>query len=149
MAAGEDMAIRFYKKGNAVELAEQLIAILQSTELQQSMASHNFAAGVEMTMTSVIKNYLRWFELQKCKRAMRTAGVIPGLRRLSVGTPRASVASADWHVPPALLVQQKKDMNTGQESNPAGNYTQVDNGLDSSVWTNPQALKDQSNGDLD
>ena len=149
MAAGEDMAIRFYKKGNAVELAEQLIAILQSPELQRNMASHNFAAGVEMTMTSVIKNYLRWFELQKCKRAMRTAGVIPGFRRLSVGTPRASVASADWHVPPALLVQQKKDMDTGQESNPAGNYTQVENGLDSFVWTNPPNLKDQSNGDLD
>jgi hypothetical protein len=149
MAAGEDMAIRFYKKGNAVELAEQLIAILQSPELQRNMASHNFAAGVEMTMTSVIKNYLRWFELQKCKRAMRTAGVIPGFRRLSVETPRASVASAEWRVPPALLVQQQKDMDTGQENTLAGIYTQVDNGLDSSVWTNPQALKDQSNGDLD
>lgn len=71
MAADEDMAIRFYKLGDADELAEQLIAILDSPQLERHMAEHNFAAGVEMTMSSVVNNYLRWFELHRCKRAVR------------------------------------------------------------------------------
>jgi glycosyltransferase involved in cell wall biosynthesis len=78
MAAGEGMAIRFYEKGDAADLAKQFIALLKSPELQRQMADHNFRAGVEMTMTSVVKNYLRWFELHKCKRAMRNAGALSG-----------------------------------------------------------------------
>jgi hypothetical protein len=70
MATDEDMAIRFYEKGNSDDLAEQFIVILKSPELQRKMAEHNFAAGVEMTITTVVKNYLRWFELHKCKREM-------------------------------------------------------------------------------
>ncbi len=35
------------------------------------MGEHNFAAGQEMTMSSVIRNYLRWFELNRSKRALR------------------------------------------------------------------------------
>jgi len=82
MAAGEGMAIRFYDKGNAADLAKQFIVLLKSSELQRQMADHNFAAGVEMTMTSVVKNYLRWFELHKCKRAMRNTGALSGPLRL-------------------------------------------------------------------
>ncbi len=68
MATDEDMAVSFYKTGNAADLAEQLITILQSPELQRRMAEHNYAAGVRMTMSSVVRNYLRWFELQRCKK---------------------------------------------------------------------------------
>src|SRR6202453_3403897 len=82
MAAGEGMAIRFYEKGDAADLAEQFITVLKSPQLQRRMAEHNFATGVEMTMTSVVKNYLRWFELHKCKRAMRRSAVPPGQFRL-------------------------------------------------------------------
>lgn len=80
MAAGEGMDIRFYKKGNAEELADQLVTILQSPELQHEMAQHNYAAGVEMTMTGVIKNYLRWFKLQRCKKAICKTGVYSRFR---------------------------------------------------------------------
>jgi glycosyltransferase involved in cell wall biosynthesis len=73
MAADEDMAIRFYKVGDAKDLAEQLIAILESAELEQQMAMHNYSAGLEMTMTHVVGNYLRWFKLNKCKEAIRSA----------------------------------------------------------------------------
>lgn len=82
MAAGEGMAIRFYEKGDAADLAKQFIVLLKSPELQRQMAEHNFAAGVEMTMTSVVKSYLRWFELHKYKRAMRNAGALSGPLRL-------------------------------------------------------------------
>src|SRR6202012_5356702 len=67
MAADEDMAIRFYKLGDANHLAEQIIAILESEELEREMAEHNFTSGLEMTMGNVVGNYLRWFELHKCK----------------------------------------------------------------------------------
>jgi glycosyltransferase involved in cell wall biosynthesis len=73
MADDEDMAIRFYGLGDAADLADQLVAILESPELEQQMAEHNFAAGIEMTMSSVVNNYLRWFELHRCKRAARAA----------------------------------------------------------------------------
>jgi glycosyltransferase involved in cell wall biosynthesis len=75
MAEDEDMAARFYEVGNAGGLAEQLVAILQSPELEHQMAEHNFAAGVEMTMTNVVNNYLRWFRLNKCKREIFEGGV--------------------------------------------------------------------------
>lgn len=68
MASDENMAIRFFKHGDAADLAEHLIAILSSPELEQKMAMQNFRAGVEMTMTNVVNNYLRWFELNRCKR---------------------------------------------------------------------------------
>ena len=59
------------RSATLTDLAEQLIAVLQSPELQREMAEHNFAAGLEMTITNVVGNYLRWFELNKCKRLLR------------------------------------------------------------------------------
>jgi glycosyltransferase involved in cell wall biosynthesis len=70
MAADEDMAVRFYKVGDAAHLASQLITVLKSQELQRSMARQNFAAGLEMTIGKVVRNYLRWFELNKCKKVL-------------------------------------------------------------------------------
>jgi glycosyltransferase involved in cell wall biosynthesis len=72
MASDEGMAIRFYDKGNAADLAEQLVTILESPALQQQMALHNYAAGAEMTIGTVVRKYLRWFSLQKCKRAIHS-----------------------------------------------------------------------------
>ncbi|HWF47724.1 MAG TPA: glycosyltransferase [Bryobacteraceae bacterium] len=70
MAADEDMSVRFYKVGDASDLAHQLITVLRSPELQRSMGRQNFAAGLEMTIGSVVRNYLRWFELNKTKKAL-------------------------------------------------------------------------------
>jgi glycosyltransferase involved in cell wall biosynthesis len=75
MVDDEDMAVRFYRPGDAADLAEQLIAILQSPELEYEMAEQNFVAGLEMMIGNVVNNYLRWFKLQKCKRALYKAGV--------------------------------------------------------------------------
>ena len=69
------MAINFYKVGDAADLAEQLIAILQSPDLEFDMAAHNFAAGIEMTMSNVVGNYLRWFELKRCERVIRSQAI--------------------------------------------------------------------------
>jgi glycosyltransferase involved in cell wall biosynthesis len=71
MAENEDLAMRFYKVGDAGDLAEQLAAVLRSSHLEQAMALQNFAAGVEMNISQVVSNYLRWFELSKCKKLLR------------------------------------------------------------------------------
>ena len=73
MGADEDMSIRFYKVGDSADLANQLITVLRSPELQRSMGRQNFAAGLEMTIGSVVRNYLRWFELNKYKKALRAS----------------------------------------------------------------------------
>ncbi len=70
MADDENMAIRFHRVGDAEHLAEQLIAILQSPKLERQMAEQNFSAGVEMNMSHVVGNYLRWFELNRHKRSL-------------------------------------------------------------------------------
>ena len=72
MAMEEDMAISFYRKGDAADLADKLTAILESPEQQRQMAEHNYAAGTQMTMATVVRNYLRWFELNKYKRSLPT-----------------------------------------------------------------------------
>jgi glycosyltransferase involved in cell wall biosynthesis len=125
MAAGEGMAISFHKKGDAADLAGQLIAILQSPKLQREMAEHNFAAGVEMTMTSVVKNYLRWFELHKCKRAIRNAGALPGARRLWLRALKAAEVSPDWNLQAALSPQPRDGVedhdHAGRHNHPDSN----------------------------
>lgn len=99
MAADEDMAISFYRVGDAADLANQLVAILQSPDQQRQMAEHNFSAAIHMTMPSVVRGYLRWFELNRCKRAVAIGSsplfprerpfwrrpVLPRLRILSAG----------------------------------------------------------------
>jgi glycosyltransferase involved in cell wall biosynthesis len=74
MVEDEDMAVRFYKPGSAVDLAEQLIAILQSPAHECEMAEQNYVAGLEMMIGNVVDNYIRWFKLQRCKRMLLKSG---------------------------------------------------------------------------
>ena len=48
MAADEDMAISFYKTGDAVDLAAQLIGLLESPNEQRRAAEQNYAAAIRM-----------------------------------------------------------------------------------------------------
>lgn len=73
MAADDDMAISFYAVGDSKDLAERVVGILESPKLQRQMAEHNYEAGVQMTMATVVRNYLRWFELHQCKRTIASA----------------------------------------------------------------------------
>ena len=70
MAVDEDMAISFYKAGDPGDLADKLIAILRSPEQQRQLAHHNFSAAMRMTMPSVVRHYLRWFELSRHRQTM-------------------------------------------------------------------------------
>jgi glycosyltransferase involved in cell wall biosynthesis len=78
MAADEDMAVNFYKLGDVADLADQLVSILQSPEQQCRMAEQNFSAAIQMTLPSVVRNYLRWFEL---KRRKKEVGSLPSFPR--------------------------------------------------------------------
>ena len=131
MAAGEGMAIRFYRRADAADLAEQISAILQSKELQSQMAEHNFAAGVEMTLTSVVKNYLRWFELNKRKKAIGNGGVFQGSWRLWNRPLQTRHASPDWSLQTALPVHRKDDSDVPLGSDPAETYAHMENVPDS------------------
>lgn len=68
MAEEEEMAVSFYKAGNALDLADKLTEILLSRSQQRQMAEQNFSAAMRMTMPAVIRNYIRWFELSKRKQ---------------------------------------------------------------------------------
>ena len=149
MAAGEDMAIRFYKKGDADELAKQFIVMLQSPELQRTMAEQNFAAGIEMTMTKVVKSYLRWFELQSFKRAMLTPGPTPGVRSLWPRARRSNETSPDWSLPWAFLAKRQNDIEQRKVANSVLNHLQVEDARDGFAWSNSHALKDRSNSEGD
>ncbi len=70
MATDEEMAISFYGLGKAEELADKLIAILQSEAVQREMGGRNYWAGIQMTMANIARTYLRWFELQRHKRLL-------------------------------------------------------------------------------
>jgi len=143
MADGEGMAVRFHKKGDAVDLANQLIAILESPALQRQMAEHNFAAGVEMTMTSVVKNYLRWFELHKCKRAIRNAGILPGARRLWRRALRSAEAAPDWSLQATLPERRNVGTDDRQGIAAAGGSARAGEARESSSKARSKAANDR------
>jgi hypothetical protein len=74
MDAGENMAIRFYRTGDPADLAEQLVALLESPSLRQQAAEQNYAAALRMTMPNIVRNYLRWFELKRRRQSLDTSG---------------------------------------------------------------------------
>ncbi len=98
MAADEEMAIRFYQRGDPYDLASQLLAILESPMLERQMAEHNFTAGIEMTMTGVVNNYLRWFRVNRSRRAIRS-------RRAQPKLPSEDLHFRRGGAPPALHLQ--------------------------------------------
>lgn len=81
MAADDEMAITFYELGNASDLADKLVTLLQSEELQRQLSEHNYQSGVQMTIGTVVRNYLRWFQLHQCKRSL---GQVPAEQRRSL-----------------------------------------------------------------
>src|SRR5258707_2169728 len=53
MSADENMAISVYKTGDAGDLAQQVVALLESPELQRQAAEQKYAEAVRMTITSI------------------------------------------------------------------------------------------------
>jgi glycosyltransferase involved in cell wall biosynthesis len=138
MAIDEDMAVSFYRAGDAKDLADQLSTILSSSELQRRMAEHNYTAGVRMTMRCIIRNYLRWFELQKCKKAInrqRRSGEAMVPLTVTDSTEASDVPPGDWPAPPAMLSRLDEDgfdRRAAFRSDDKGEY--IADLLDHTVW---------------
>ena len=106
MVTDEGMAVRFYKIGDARDLAGQITRILRSPELEHRMAEQNFAAGVQMTMTNVIRSYLRWFRLHQAKKALAQDGARQGSRIPWSNVRRGRGHSPRWKLGPGISIEQ-------------------------------------------
>lgn len=119
MAEDEDMVISFYKPGDPEDLAEKLIEILQSPEQQRQLAHHNFSAAMRMTMPSVVRHYLRWFELSRHKQT--ASGLVRfqlfhsrrSLSRRSAILRQASKSSWNWSLKSISMQGNEPDGNNG------------------------------------
>jgi glycosyltransferase involved in cell wall biosynthesis len=105
MATDDDMAIDFFKLGDAADLAAKLINVLNSPDLQRQMSEHNYEAGVQMTMATVTHNYLRWFELHKFKRTIAGESVLARFRRraLRSWSSRLNKSQGVWNLDADLI----------------------------------------------
>jgi glycosyltransferase involved in cell wall biosynthesis len=121
MASDEDMAINFYKLGDAADLANQLVSILESPEQQRRMSEQNFSAAIQMTLPSVVRNYLRWFELNRCKKAVGSLPLFaprPSFWQRYVA-PRLGAFSAGWALRPDLVPEESIDLEKVAVSSPS------------------------------
>jgi glycosyltransferase involved in cell wall biosynthesis len=149
MAAAEGMSLLYYKNGDPDELAEQLIVLLQSTELQLQMAQQNYAAGLDMSMTSVVKNYLRWFELHKCKREIGNAEVLPESRHPWLRALRSGQVTPNWRLQAASFSQRKNDADERRPVAAAGDYEHAIKGPDAFAWSQSKVPRHQPMDDGD
>jgi glycosyltransferase involved in cell wall biosynthesis len=115
MAADEDMAIDFYNVGDPDDLAAKLVAILQSPEKQRQMSEHNFSAAMQMTMSSVVRNYLRWFELKRARRSLGPAHWLVRSRTFGRRNVFARQGLSSAGSPPERVERQIEDNYEGLE----------------------------------
>jgi glycosyltransferase involved in cell wall biosynthesis len=88
MADDENLALDFYKLGDATSLANKLIDLLRSPERQREMSEQNFSAALRMTMPQIMQQYLRSFELHRRTQALHP---ISRYRRLPAWLPSRSL----------------------------------------------------------
>jgi glycosyltransferase involved in cell wall biosynthesis len=131
MATDEDMAVRFYDVGNANHLAEQLIQILRSPVLQQRMAAQNYSAGIQMTMTNVIQNYLRWFRLHQTKKAILKDGAFTPSRIPWTIAPRGDGQTPGSIARSSLISQHQSEAAPHLLSDKIDDYLVIDELSDS------------------
>jgi len=81
MAEYEGMAMDFYKTGDADDLCDKVVALLESPERQKEMAEQNFAAGVRMTMPEIIHRYLRTFDFHRRTKLLKAVAKFRTLPR--------------------------------------------------------------------
>lgn len=89
LAANEGIAIRYFKLGSTDSLVEQMLSALNSPAELQEMAWQNYAAGVAMSMPSVVREYIQSFRQRERINALQLAA---RLRR--IGQPSRSDALA-------------------------------------------------------
>ncbi len=123
MAADEDMAISFYKTGDPVDLAAQLIGLLESPQDQRRAAEQNYAAAIRMTMPHIVRHYLRWFELERRKRAFGSS--MRRFPRLARGRSslRATLHALPPNATPIFSADLSPDFPSNDEETSSGTGT--------------------------
>jgi hypothetical protein len=142
MVTDEDMAVSFFTKGDASHLARELTTILQSSELQRSMAEHNFAAGVQMTMGSVVRSYLRWFELKKCQNEIASRTASPWRLRV-----RSLFSKSGKGSSPEVFAGAANRMEHRQRNAPTGNRALSPEFASPLTWRKSESLADSAETD--
>lgn len=71
MAEGEEIAIEFYRPGEAQDLASCLVRLLTNPARQEEMAAQNYFTALRMTMPTIVLKYLRHFEIDQRAELLR------------------------------------------------------------------------------
>jgi hypothetical protein len=88
MADGEEIAIEFYKPGNAQDLADCLTRFMMNPAKQEEMAAQNYFTALRMTMPTIVLKYLRHFELDQRAEILRQ---VTRFRRLPSWVPSKAI----------------------------------------------------------
>ena len=95
MCENEGLAIKFYPIGKKLELAREIINLLQSEEELREMSEQNFSAALRMTMPQVIQQYVRSFDRHRRTRSLEE---VSRFRRLPSWIPsRSSIYRESTH----------------------------------------------------
>jgi glycosyltransferase involved in cell wall biosynthesis len=78
IAAHEGIAIRFFAPGDVDGLVEQMVSALSSPGELEEMAWRSYAAGVAMSMPSIVRDYIRSF---RQRERVKTLQLAAGLRK--------------------------------------------------------------------
>jgi len=73
LADHEGIAIRFFTPGDADSLVEQLLLTLSSPDTLKEMAWRSYAAGVSMSMPTVVREYIQSFRQQERVKVLQLA----------------------------------------------------------------------------
>jgi glycosyltransferase involved in cell wall biosynthesis len=73
LAASEGIAIRFFKLGDTQSLVEQLLSVLNTPSELKEMAWQSYAAGVAMSMPTVVREYIQSFRQRERLKALKLA----------------------------------------------------------------------------
>ncbi|HVJ04662.1 MAG TPA: glycosyltransferase [Candidatus Saccharimonadales bacterium] len=71
MSLDEQLAIKFFKIGDAHSMADCIVELLESPAMQREMGEANFSAALRQTMPMIIRQYLRSFDMQHHHNALR------------------------------------------------------------------------------
>jgi glycosyltransferase involved in cell wall biosynthesis len=131
MADEEGIAMEFYEAGNSFDLADRLIALLNSPQRQLEMAEQNFSAALRMTMPQIVYRYLRHFDLDQRTKALKaTARLRKWPRWLSS---RASVSlSESWRLATRRSWSSLFHPLPGQDQSGSPAETRISEGLSQS-----------------
>lgn len=124
MAAEEDMAILFHRVGDAEDLAEDLSRILISPDLERRLAEHNFHAGVEMTLGNVVSKYLRWFELQRCKKVVHNARELAAIYAFAGGG-ATDLSLTGWSAPGPVFLETSTEKSAPLGRDASNDFTSL------------------------